>query len=268
MKTPFFRKTKVFFLCAGSLFLTTNAFSAVNSSLKTTSNQSAHRYELFISAGANFPWLNNIAPVAMTGAITNTYYVQAERRVGGVAGGGIERVFAPTQHFHVTLGPAAYYVDFDKIHGVESPFSNGGSFDTLNYQFLASGAALFLESRVIFSASCWHPFFVLGAGNAWNHLSEYDEKPTDPAGSAAPASEFFHHNTMSSFAYEAGVGISHQFGADKKRDVRYSYALEYRYFNFGAAKLGQSSLQTSDQVLGVKTLHTSAILLSLSVAFR
>lgn len=251
-------------LCAGSLLLTANAFSSTDTP-KTTPN---HRYELFISGGASFPWLNNIAPVALNATVTNTYYVQADRRVGGVAGAGIERVFAPKQYLHVTLGPAAYYVDFDKIHGVESPFSNGGSFDTLNYQFLASGAALFLESRVIFSASCWHPFFVLGAGNAWNHLSEYDEKPTDPAGSASPATEFFHNNTISSFAYEAGVGISHQFGTDKKRDVAYSYALEYRYFNFGAGKFAQSSLQTSDQVLGVKTLHTSAILLSLSAAFR
>jgi hypothetical protein len=264
-------------LCAGTLSLTASAcaFPDINS-FKTPStvltssviNSSSHRYEIFISGGAAFPWLNNIAPVAMTSTITNTYYVQAERRVGAVAGGGILRVFTPKHGLHVTLGPAAYYVDFDKIHGVEFPFSNSGAFDTLNYQFLASGAALFLESRVIFSASCWHPFLVLGAGNAWNHLSAYDETPTDSASSASPTAAFFRNNTMSSFAYEAGVGVSHQLSVDIKRDITYSYALEYHYFNFGAGKFAQSSLQTGDQALGVKTLHANAILLSLSAAFR
>lgn len=264
MNTPLFGKKRTFLLCAGFLCLAPNAFSNTH----RPETASPHRYELFISGGVSLPWLNNIAAVAMNGTVTNTYYVQAERRVGGVAGGGIERVFAPKRYLHITLGPTAYYVDFDKIHGVESPISNGGSFDTLNYQFLASGAALLLESRVIVSVSSWQPYFVLGAGNAWNHLSDYDETPSNPAGSAAPAREFFHNHTISSFAYEAGVGISHEFGVDKKRDVTYSYAIDYRYFNFGAGKFRQVSSQTGDQVLGVKTLDASAVVLSLSAAFR
>jgi hypothetical protein len=245
-----------------------NVFSASILAPKATSFSSAHQYELFISGGVSSPWLNNIAAVAMNGTVTNTYYVQAQQRWGGVAGGGIARVFMARQHVHITLGPSAYFVDFDKIHGVESPFSNGGSFDTLNYQFLASGAALFLESRVILSESRWHPFFVLGAGNAWNHLYKYSEVPTDPNGSASPATDVFHNNTISAFAYEAGAGIQHQLFFDKKHHVTYRCSLDYRYFNFGAAKLAQSSLQTSNQVLGVKTLHTSAILLSLSASFH
>lgn len=235
---------------------------------KKTPKRSVYHYELFISGGISFPWLNNITAVAMNSTVTNSYYAQAQRRLGGVAGGGIEWVFVPRQYFHITLGPAAYYVDFDKIHGIEFPLSNGGTFDTLNYQFLASGSALLLESRVILSASSWHPFFILGAGNAWNRLSQYDEKPTDPAGSASPAIAFFQDNTFSSFAYEVGAGVSHRLGRDKKHHITYSCALDYHYFNFGAGKFTPSSLQTSNQVLGVKTLETSAILLSLSAAFR
>jgi hypothetical protein len=259
LNTRFFPKKALFF-CVGCLFLTSNAFSDIKT------NPSAHRYELFVSSGVSFPWLNNIAAVAMNSTITNTYYVQAQRQWGLVVGGGIARAFSAGRHVRITLGPSAYYVDFNKIQGVESPFSNGGSFDTLNYNFFADSAALFLESRLIITAFRWQPVFVLGAGNAWNRLYSYNEVPTDPNGSASAATDVFHNNTISSFAYEAGVGIRHLLFASKNQ-VTYC-SLDYRYFNLGAGKFAPSSLQTSNQVLGVKTLHTSAILLSLSAAFH
>lgn len=262
---------KVPLFCAAFLLFATNTFSVTYPpipTLKTTSFPSIHHYEIFINGGGAAPWLNNTGPIAMSSTITNTYDVRDQQRWGAVAGGGISRVFSPSRHVQVTVGPSAYFVDFDKIQGVESPMSNAGPNDTLDYRFFANSGSLFLESHVAFTASNWQPVLVLGVGNAWNRLYKYREVPTDPDGSASPATDVFHNNTISSFAFEVGASIRHQLFVDRKHDVTYRCSLDYRYFNFGAGKFEQSVLQTSNQVLGVGTLNTSAILLSLSAAFH
>lgn len=244
---------RLFFLFLMEIFLSTAALPSV---------------AIFLNTGANVSQLHNTVSVMMNDTLANTYHFQEQQRWGVIAGGGIAWLFHPNNHFQILVGPAAYFLDFDNVRGVESPFSNVGSFDTLNYQFFVNSTALFLESRFISTVSSWQPVIAFGVGNAWNYLFRYSEVPTDPNGGASSATSVFVDKTQSAVAYEIGLGVQHQLFADKKRNIIYQVGLNYRYFNLGAGKLGSSSLQTTKQALSLSPLQSQTILLALSVIFH
>ena len=102
--------------------------------------------------------------------------------------------------YRVSLGLAGYSMNVGGVNGTEFPLINDGVFDTVDYGYRVSSAALLLESRLYYTCYDWQPFALIGIGGAWNHFSDYNETPTNPALSAAPAPQQFKSHTESDFA--------------------------------------------------------------------
>ena len=232
----------------------------------------AHSTELSFTGGAAFSNLTNTNQVAVSPFITNTYNPIQETRSGIFAGASMSNVFELPHHFLVTVGPAAYFTDLDKIHGTEIPASNlsllDGTPDTLNYQFVGKSVAFMLESKLVYDAYSWQPFVLAGIGDAINYLQGYNEVPTDPNGTASPAPVTFGNRSLNCFAYEIGLGLSRQLFVDRKREVSYGASLGYRYLNFGNGSLGMLPGAAPGQTLRVNPLNTQAVTLSLTAAFN
>jgi hypothetical protein len=112
----------------------------------------------------------------------------------------------------------------------------------------------------------WQPYALIGVGYAWNTLGGYSEEPSDPKGSATPANDTFTTNTQSAFAYEVGIGIADLLYVDKKSNMQYFLALDYRYMNLGSGALGKAPSQTTSQQLSIDPLKMQALTLSLVVS--
>lgn len=227
-----------------------------------------HAFQITLTGGAGFSELKNNPTVNLNNIITNTYETQSTTTGNAIAGIGAHYLFNWGHDTHVAIGPAFYYIDFGKVNGIESPFSNVGRFDTLDYQFFNQSFDLFLESTVSCRFHQFRPFFLVGIGAAWNELYNYSEIPTDPSRSASSAITTFGNNTKTQFAYELGIGFSHLLYSDTKRQVIYNFSLQYRYMNTGSGELKPSALQTTNDKLQVSTLDTQAVLLAISAIFH
>jgi len=170
----------------------------------------------------------------------------------------------PFQNFRITIDPAFYYANFGTMNGIEYPDSNGGSFDTLNYQYTGDSLALFLETHFTYTTYQWQPTFMVGLGVSRNTLSNYSEYATYSGGTASPTDYPFSNDTTTSFAYEIGIGVTHPIFIKSTPRVAYALGLEYRYMNFGSGELGAS--QAGDH-LKVNTVDAQAILASLQMSF-
>ena len=122
-----------------------------------------------------------------------------------------------------------------------------------------------LESRFIYTQYMWQPFALVGVGSSWNRLYSYSETPTIPNDSAASSPYPFSNNTMSSFAYELGVGVQRQLFMKPSSALQYFLSLEYRYINNGKGELGPSAAQTTTDRLQVSHLSVQTIMATLKV---
>lgn len=233
----------------------------------------AYSTELTFTGGAAFSDLTNSNQVAVSPFITNTYNPTQETQSGIFAGASMSNVFELPHHFHVSVGPAAYFTDLDKVHGTEIPASNFGFMDgttpgSLNYQFVGKSVAFMLESKLVYDAYSWQPFVLAGIGDSINYLQGYSEASTDSSDTASPAPVTFGNRSLNCFAYEIGLGLSRQLFVDRKREVSYGASLGYRYLNFGNGSLGMLPGAAPGQTLRVNPLDTQAVTLSLTAAFN
>lgn len=225
--------------------------------------------ELFVSAGANAARLSNNPNLVMDQfGTTNSYYTNQQTNWSVTSGAGLLYNHPLSHHIAISVGPAFYYNDLGDVKGLEYPDSSGGgTIDTLDYQFATDSIAVMLESHVLYTRYALQPFVIVGAGDSWNTLSDFDETPTHPHHGATSANNLFSNNTSSYFSYEIGAGIQCPLFFDKKQGVHYDASIEYRYFDFGAGKLGLSADQQSNDYFRVSQLNTSAVLGVLSVTF-
>ena len=226
------------------------------------------KVNLFISGGATFSRNSNVATVRINDVVLNEYNTTVRTNWNPIWGAGISYPFnnvfgAP---YSISAGVAGYLANLGKIRGIEHPFANGGSFDTLNYEFKTNSKALMIESRLAYTNNSWQPFVLLGVGSAWNNLNGYNEVPTVSKSSATPALPFTAHTNIS-FAYELGLGVQREIYYDVVNSISYSASLDYRYINFGKGELGNSAIQTSGNRLYVSSLTTQGILLTLNTTF-
>ena len=225
---------------------------------------------IYFSAGGAMSDLGNNSSVAINSFQTNTYNATSSSSTNSIFGIAIGHEFAPsygTRNVKIVLGLGAHFINLGTVKGIESPLSNLGDFDTLNYQFSASSTAIMAETRFVYSASSWRPYLLTGLGGAWNSLSGYAEVPTDSNSGASPASHLFTDNTQGSFAYEIGVGILHPIYHDRKNEIIYDLGLDYRYLHLGNAQLGLSSSQTTTDHLQANNMNAQAIMFTLSASF-
>lgn len=112
----------------------------------------------------------------------------------------------------------------------------------------------------------WQPYLLLGAGNSWNYLYNYNEVPSDPSLSAVSVLQFSNHTT-NAFTYEIGVGIEHSLLTTTRNKINYTAALDWRYLNFGKSQLGSFPKQISQDRLHITSLQTQAVLISLKASW-
>lgn len=233
------------------------------------SNVSANKINVFVSGGPTFSKLQNASSVKLNNFVTNYYHANTTTTWQGLYGIGVSRSFCGVfdRPITLTLGAAAYGIDFGKVRGVEHPFVDDGEFDTLNYRFSVASRALLAELRMGYNCYAWVPYALIGMGASWNHLSSYRESPTNPNLSAAPVIKAFRNNTLSSFAYELGIGVQRNLYEDCAHQIIYIAALDYRYVNFGKGKLGKMPPQTANTRLQISTIATQGLILSLQANF-
>lgn len=219
----------------------------------------------FVSGGANATSLKNSSIVNVNANVKNHYATHQNTQWDGIWGFG----FYDTLYtdacwpFQITLGATGYWIDLGNIKGTQTPFINGGAFDTLNYQFNVETLATFLESRFVYTKYHYFPYAVLGIGGAWNHLNDYSESPSNAASSASAVSPSFSNHTQLSFAYELGIGVQYPIYSTCK--VTYSLALDYRFLGLGWGQLGSFPTQAASSRLQVNNINTQAIFATFNI---
>ncbi len=134
-------------------------------------------------------------------------------------------------HLAFSLGLTAYYLE-NSLNGVKTPVLLGTALPSLNYHVEEDSWAAMLEPKLINTAYSWQPYALVGLGVSSNQLNNYSEEPTDPNGGAAAMPEPFQNKTTNSFAWEFGLGVQHLFYT-AETGQKISFALEYRYMNWG-----------------------------------
>lgn len=233
-----------------------------------SAQSTAKPIQVSISGGINALKLKNEPLVAMTPIVSNTYQSKNHWQWKGFWGLSLGSSLDLEQRpYQLGLALAGYFFDLDKVKGVEFPFSNDGSYDSLNYQFLSKSRSLMLELKGTYTACNWQPSLLLGLGESTNRLYHYQEVPSNPLLTAAAVSPAFSDQHHNSFAYELGASLAHALFEDPRHKINYKGALSYRYFNLGKAQLGSFPAQTSAQGLEISPLYTQGLLFSLEASF-
>jgi opacity protein-like surface antigen len=228
----------------------------------------ASMLDFYVAGGPTISKLSNENLVQINSSVTNAYDSDNNSSLGPLVGVGFGHTFDSifNRPFNISVALMGYYSYYNDISGIEHPFVNVGQFDTLNYQFNAENYSAMLEFRLANTTYSWRPFLLLGLGEGWNRLFDYSETPTNPSGTAAPVPFGYQSKTTNAFAYEVGVGVQHDLYYDAKYKIQWLAALDYRYMNFGQAKLGGFPALTSGDTLQINHLTTQAIVVSLQAS--
>ncbi len=135
------------------------------------------------------------------------------------------------------------------------------NYDTLSFRYAVSSVPLLMLSTLQFPHGAWVPYVLGGLGVSWNRASNYQELPTNPASSAVPIRSPFKPQTVLSFAYTVGAGLSYRVSPQTE------FGLEYRYANYGHAQLNPSKIQTTSDRLSLGNVSSHAVILRLTQLF-
>lgn len=218
--------------------------------------------------GTNFSKLSGHQQLAINNFMTNEYQIHSTTNHGGFWGLGFSHTFekllkAPYQF---SLGFAGYSLNMGTVNGIEYPFVNAGTFDSLNYRFHINSAVALIEPRLAYTIYGFQPFILGGVGYAWNRFSQYTETPTNPLLSAAAIPNTFRNHTEQNLAYEFGFGVQYLLYDDKRHQFRYLIAADYRYINLGKGQLGGAAAQTSHDHMHINNMDTQSLAMSLTLS--
>lgn len=205
--------------------------------------------------------------IAVNNEIINTYDPSASADITPWLAVGAYSQFlnSQTHQFVADLGIDYYFFKPFHGNGIDAPFSNAGSFDTLTYHYDLSSQALLVEPTFIYTALNWQPFFILGFGVAFNRLSNFNELPTDPNGAAAAPEVNFGNNHQQSLALEAGVGIQRVLLIHEGMEI--AGLLDYRYISLGRGKFTPFPLQTGGEGFKMSSISLQTLNLGLRMQF-
>lgn len=238
--------------------------------------RSQRHFDFYLMGGVLTTTLRNSATIVVTPGlfgITNIYAANVRSTYNPLGGIGLGYAFHPLtsdgrSRAKIVLGVSGYYLDLGDLKGLEQTPSP----TLVNYQFSAHSLAAMFESRFVLTVSPWQPFIVAGIGEAWNTLDDYKEAPT-----AGPADQQvnFNNGTLSSLAYQLGLGVQYQFAVNNYYNIAYSLALSYNYFSLGSANLGAGSEVRSGAThpipagsLATGNLTAQSVLISLTTSFN
>lgn len=259
-----YRATAIGIFASAAIFFTSSIFA---STTQVPQFPVLPNNEMTLSGGLTISSLSNgnqVVPI--NSFVDNTYDTNNTTNVNGMAGLAYTRLFHLKHDVLITIGPALYYTNMDQVNGINHPFSNLTTADTLNYQYGADSWSLMAISKLAYEKYVWQPFITGGIGPSWNRLYNYSEVPTNPAGMAV-SNPAFVNNTEAEFAYMVGCGVERVFYLNQNHAVRYLAALSYQYMNFGSAQLAPGAIATAGQAIKINTLDTNVILFTLGADF-
>ena len=130
------------------------------SSLAFTNMVMANTLNVNLNAGVAFSQLSNNATVTPVNGLTNAYTADEEMQSAPFMEIGSEYVFdhLTSAPFSLGLGLSAYYVDLGYLSGTETPGSNLGLTDTLNYSMQGRSAGILFEPRFTYTAYHLQPY--------------------------------------------------------------------------------------------------------------
>lgn len=210
--------------------------------------------------------LSNQKNVSINSEIFNTYKSQASSSKP-LLGFGVNYTLPPihTSASKVVLNVGLDYYLFKEFQGqgIDHPFSNAGSFDTLNYSYRLNSSALFIEPKLVYTRYDYQPFLIFGVGPSFNNLSNFNEVPTNPgSGAAAPVNNFT-NRSQTTFAAEVGGGIQHVLVTTGNTQLWYS--IDYRYFNLGSSQFGPIPMQAGGEGFKLTNINVQTINVGLRV---
>jgi opacity protein-like surface antigen len=227
----------------------------------------ASNVDFYLMGGPAFTRMEANNSISLNGLVTNDYNNDSKWYLEPLLGIGIGHTFtAEEQPFNLSLALSEYFTNYDDVTGTEYPFSNVGSFDTLNYRYHSQTYATLFETRISYTDMILQPYILGGIGGAFNRLNGYTEFPANASLSAAAAKHTFDGHTDFSFSYELGVGLQKNIYYDRTLNIQYLLSLDYRYLAFGAGEFGPASTQTTNQRMGIDNLSTQAVILSLKLS--
>lgn len=174
----------------------------------------------------------NIEVVPST--VENQYAPQSHTYLGPAFNAGLAYQW-DAQPIALNLGLSFYVIQTTASGGV-SPFTNGGSFDSLDYSADGTSYALMLEPKFILTSNpAWQPYLLTGVGVSINRFVGYSEAPSDASGTASGTQVPFGAQSKTNFAYEFGIGLQHPLSDRPNAAI---LAVDYRYMSLGQASLG------------------------------
>jgi len=220
----------------------------------------ADGFSLYANLGYAMPkFSNGSADTWMNAFMENRYSINSDSQNEPLFGIGAAYNWA-FNSVAFNLGASAYYLR-TSVSGINSPFINIPTLSapTLDYNVIGHSYAIMLEPKFILTEYTWQPYILGGAGLSYNRFSGYTENSSIPGSGASPTKFPFTNKSTSQLAYELGIGIQHYFRIANHTPI---LALDYRYINWGDAKLGNTASTPSNN-LSFGELYTTAITLSL-----
>ena len=226
-------------------------------------NAHANGFYWSIQDGPSWPVFHDsgsIKNIAVDSYTTNQYTMATPAQNKPLFGAGINYQW-DYRYASLSLGLSADHTSA-VVSGINSPFINGGHFDTLTYSARDTSYAVMFEPKLIWTAYSLQPYLITGAGIAFNHMNNYTEEPTDPNGTAVATPTPFNSATSRNFAYELGVGFQHVLPLHlTKKDP--TVAIDYRWMNWGPATLSAANGQPNNDGLSFGRLRTTSLNVSL-----
>lgn len=128
---------------------------------------------------------------------------------------------------------------------------------SLDYNYSIANCRVLLESKLLYNfKQQYHPYAIIGAGQGWNRSYGYTEQPIDT--NNVPMLQSFASRSTRTFTYEVGAGLDY----DVNSSIRVGGG--YRFADLGAAKLGISSVQATDDYLQYKHLYSNQVVFQIS----
>lgn len=219
-----------------------------------------------VHAGAGWPHFQDLTQnIAMNIGTVNQYTSftppsQDKFLIGG--GGGYQ-----WDHRNIALSLGFNVQDLAKnyLAGRNSPFINGGSFDTLDYSAQETSFAVLFEPKLIWVTHRVQPYLLAGLGVSYNHAENYQETLTNPDSTAVPTNTPFNNATSTNFAYELGVGFQCVFSPRKYVPI---LAVDYRFTDWGSLSLAPYTNQPTPGILNLGHMRTDSVNVSLIIPFE
>lgn len=227
-----FLTRSVTFLCMNSLFMISSVYAIAP----------GHAYLSFVSA-ASTGWVgqNNPQITYYSGGLNDAYPPTGTHTNAAQFGGNGGYEFVGKGRVPaIAIGLGLYGTPVGYTYrGQVIETALGDAPNTLyNYRYTINSTRLMVETQFTWMVRSFTPFINLGIGPTWNHLNNYHEFPVSSTGFVAVRP--FRSNTVTNFAYQAGLGIGYAFSffphtCDFKSE---RISVGYRYENLGNNSFG------------------------------